>query len=218
MAAALKFADVTAECGEVIRAHLGLVLGAVGGIAALYVVTDLLPGKNAKAIPMAIALFYAQYHFVEALLGEYIDATQGRKRNYVSFFMSGMMGGLGIIFGMVFLIIPGIYLMGRWSTSDSLVVADGMGAVESLKASWHATEKAQWPLFFVFLVGICVWGLLLAVPPAGVSALHLSAESLPVSIAVNLSASVAVVGNWILGVAIYRCLKPSMAGLAEVFA
>ena len=222
MASDLKFADVTAECGEVIRAHLGLVLGAIAGITALYTLIDLLPNKNASTFPGALIGIYAQYHFIEALMPEYIVASEGRKRRYWAMFASGFLSSLGIIFGMVFLIVPGLYLMARWSASTPFIVAEGMGGVDALKASWKATDKARWPLFFVIsaycgaLVLLCL-GVGVAIGVTEVI-FHQKGNSLVASISTNVLVSMVLVGSWVLSVAIYRCLKPSMAGLAEVFA
>lgn len=48
--------------------------------------------------------------------------------------------------GMIFLILPGLYLLGRWFVSIPLVLIDGCGIGEALAESWLLTEKSVWPL------------------------------------------------------------------------
>ncbi|GAA0703425.1 hypothetical protein GCM10009104_36180 [Marinobacterium maritimum] len=54
---------------------------------------------------------------------------------------------LAISFGLVLLIVPGIYIGIRLAFAEFYCVMEGMGPVESLKASWEKTADFFWPLF-----------------------------------------------------------------------
>jgi hypothetical protein len=214
----VEFGDVITQCTEVIRSHLSLILVTLFLITAGYALLDLAPNKGAGGIPRLIVGVIAQYHFVEALLPEGAEATPGGKRKYRSLFVTGFLGGLGILIGGVLLILPGVYLMALWAIATPLVVAEGMNGIDALKASWHATSNARWPLFFVFLTCIAALAVPFFIFGFGTAALNLKQDRLALSFARHFLVSLWTVGGWILGVGIYRCLKPSLGGLAGVFA
>lgn len=54
---------------------------------------------------------------------------------------------LAISFGLVLLIVPGIYIGIRLAFAEFYCVMEGMGPMESLKASWEKTADFFWPLF-----------------------------------------------------------------------
>lgn len=53
---------------------------------------------------------------------------------------------LAISFGLVLLIIPGIYIGVRLAFAEFYCVMEGMGPVDAIKASWNKTSDFFWPL------------------------------------------------------------------------
>ncbi|MBV0934218.1 YciC family protein [Marinobacterium weihaiense] len=54
---------------------------------------------------------------------------------------------LAISFGLVLLIVPGIYIGVRLAFAEFYCVMEGMGPMEAIKASWEKTGDFFWPLF-----------------------------------------------------------------------
>ncbi|HWQ19218.1 MAG TPA: hypothetical protein VN455_05515, partial [Methanotrichaceae archaeon] len=67
-----------------------------------------------------------------------------------------------IAVGLIFLIVPGIYLAIRCQFYSYLIVDKGLGTIESLKKSAEITRGASWnlALFGLMLVGINILGML----------------------------------------------------------
>lgn len=53
---------------------------------------------------------------------------------------------LAISFGLVLLLVPGIYIGVRLAFAEFFCVMEGKGALESLRASWDSTADFFWPL------------------------------------------------------------------------
>ncbi|MBW2522825.1 MAG: hypothetical protein JRI23_01555 [Deltaproteobacteria bacterium] len=70
--------------------------------------------------------------------------------------------GLGVVFGLIFLIIPGIYLALAWSLTVPVMVDREIGPIEAMKESWRLTvgQKGNIFLFGLLMVGIAILGLL----------------------------------------------------------
>lgn len=216
--AEISFGGVMSQCAEVARARLGLTLATIFLITAGFSLLDLFPNRSASAVPSLIVNLYVQYHFVKALLSDNIIPSQPRKHKYGSLFLAGLLGGLGMLAGTILLVLPGIFLMARWSISTPFIVAEDLSGSAALKASWDATFEARWALFAVF-VAFCagLGALFVAVILINVT-FDFGQESLFLSVATNFLVSLCSVGGWILGVGIYRGLRPSSNMLAGVFA
>jgi len=167
---------------------------------------------------LSIASLFVEYLFVERLLQDRMAGGAPAARKFGSLFLSSFLGSLGILAGLVVLVVPGIYLMARWSISTPLVVVERMNGREALSASWTATRPAQWVLLFAYLAGLCLFGVLFAALVLVTGGSDQAETNPAVIVATNLLTALFMVGGWVLSVAIYRLLSPSMGGLAEVFA
>lgn len=52
--------------------------------------------------------------------------------------------GLGVGVGLVLLVLPGLYLMARWSIAPPLILLDGSELVEAFRRSWVLTRSSTW--------------------------------------------------------------------------
>lgn len=83
----------------------------------------------------------------------------GRPENRVSFgvrlvivFVAGLISGVIIIFGLLFLVVPGIYLSVRLRLVTAAVMLDDCGPIEALGRSFDLTEGHTWTVFGVALL------------------------------------------------------------------
>lgn len=82
----------------------------------------------------------------------------------------GILAGLGIGFGFVLLIVPGIILMVMWSAAAPVLVAEKRGVFDSLARSRDLTRGYRWPIFGLlviylvlsWIIGVVVAGILFA--------------------------------------------------------
>ena len=90
------------------------------------------------------------------------DAARGGIRHFVPLAVINFLYGLGTVLGLFLLIIPGLFLMVKWSAAMPARVGERTGIIEAFSRSWKLTEGAWWPifgLFVLFAVGSMVLGL-----------------------------------------------------------
>jgi uncharacterized membrane protein len=92
---------------------------------------------------------------------------------FLNFLVASILVGLSVAVGLIFCIIPGIYIGIRFSFYGYLIIDRNIGPVEAMKRSWEITKGNTWDLFLlgllffgVILLGVlaCVVGLFAAIP------------------------------------------------------
>lgn len=129
------------------------------------------------------------------------------------YFVVQLLTGLATIIAVLALIIPALYLIGRFTPVPSVVAAEpGIGVVGALRRSWELTNGAGWAVFFLVLVVALVAAISLLVVQLLVG-LVISLASGGEGIAI-LESGISALGDTMLGilmvtlgVAIYRHLK-----------
>lgn len=88
--------------------------------------------------------------------GEVISPTEifnsKYRRNMGNFFLLSVFMSLGIFFGLLFLIIPGIVLMYAWSLAILLLVDKGLSPMQALNESNARTYGHKKTIFFSYLI------------------------------------------------------------------
>ena len=96
------------------------------------------------------------------------------------YFVAQLLSGLFILIGFILLIVPGIYLMLRYSMVRFAII-DGSGIVDSLGRSAHVTTDVKWHLLLFLIVIIMLnivgailllVGLLVTVPVTMIAYAH----------------------------------------------
>jgi uncharacterized membrane protein len=125
------------------------------------------------SFPLAAGLSWAMVKIVRSEGGEAVPALFAGFRRYVPVFVSTLLVGIAVVVGLILFIIPGIFLgCGLWA-APLLVLDQGHGGVDSLKASW-AMMNGYKLAYFVFGIvaavviaigfALCGVGAIVAVP------------------------------------------------------
>lgn len=69
----------------------------------------------------------------------------------------GIVMGLGIMFGLLFLIVPGVILMVIWVVAAPVCVLERPGVFGSLSRSRNLTRGHRWPIFGLFVVYVVAY-------------------------------------------------------------
>ncbi|MET1111761.1 MAG: hypothetical protein ABWX67_09585 [Allosphingosinicella sp.] len=118
---------------------------------------------------IAVGLFWVVISVLLAMItqGALVRATvahsEGRKASFgesamaglsvaLPLFLVGLLGALGIMLGLVFLLVPGIILYVMWSVAAPALVEERLGPVEALGRSRYLTKGARWRIFGLNLV------------------------------------------------------------------
>lgn len=202
------------ETAHLLRVNAGLALAALGVMTVLAIVADLYPDFAGPAgLGSIIATLVLQYEISSAMLIHYglLDARPARRR-LLALLGLNFLSGIGVLLGLILLIVPGIYLLVRWSAAVPALIAEDADISESLSRSAEAVEGRFWHVFGAILV---VWTPLVA----GVLAAGLAPENqrLIASLVLNLPINLSLIAGWHLAVAIYAG-RQNGRRLAEVFA
>lgn len=117
---------------------------------------------------MVTALAYIAYGGCLAMLINHFRGGQivfddmfSLDNRWISFAFLGIIKTSLIFLGLIFFVIPGLYLATRWMFAELLVIDQGLKPLEALRASSKMTEGVRWKLFFfIVVVGIlCLLGL-----------------------------------------------------------
>lgn len=155
MQARFRIGDLLREMGRVADGHRAFLVLAGLGLVALYTVMDMI-SESASMTGGMIAGLVVDYAVLQRLLDR-----QGEKWRLGSVFAASFISGLAMLVGFVLLILPGIYLMARWSLTSAFIIAEGDRSRESLTSSWQATAQCWLPIAvtYVILLVIFVAGL-----------------------------------------------------------
>ncbi|MDQ6432802.1 glycerophosphoryl diester phosphodiesterase membrane domain-containing protein [Mesorhizobium sp. LHD-90] len=130
---------------------------------------------------------------------------------------------LGIGIGFVLLIIPGLYLLIRWSAAVPALVHERLGVLESMRRSSELTKGSRWRIFGLFVILIvAIWILQLVLGLLALAIMPILGTVLATALVAVLSAVTSVIASIAMAVA-YVELRYVKEGtdvkqLAEIFA
>jgi hypothetical protein len=169
--------------GEAFELYKRFFVRFVGTAAVVFVVLDLASAlaDRASANSVASALlwtliaavlsvvgsFWLQGALVEAVadvrdgridttIGELYERTRPRLPALIG---AGIVAGLGIVFGLILLIVPGLYLLTRWSLIPAVIVIEKRRAGDAFNRSWELTRGYGWTVFGSLLVSFIAYAI-----------------------------------------------------------
>jgi hypothetical protein len=202
------------ETVRLLGANAVLAAAAVGLLTGIGVVSDLM-GDFGRLVNFAyfLASLILQYEITLRLLGRYgFNVDRRARRRLWALFGLNLVSSVGIIIGLVLLVLPGLYLIVRWSVAVPALIAEDSAVGEALGRSGDEIADRFWPVAGTLLVAWSPFLLtlfpVLVVPP-GAAFLFSVLENLPINIG--------LVAGWHAAVAIYAAGKGDQR-LSEVFA
>jgi len=150
------------------------------------------------------------------LLRAYLRTRDGDhgEGKFWSYLGMAILSGFGILIGSLLFIVPGIFLLVRWSAASGFVLGGRAHATDGLSASWQATKGHGWAIFFaglamivivIFAAGVLGADVALLSPMAGAI---VSAFLDPLLVAVMMG----------FGIAVYLQVSDATEELGDVFA
>lgn len=160
---------------------------------------------SAEVLGDAALLYYLLYAFFMlflqacatiAILGRGgVALASPRRWRIASLFGIGVMAGLGIFLGLLVLVLPGLFLAGRWYLAAPILFGEDVSASEAMSRSWERTEQYWLGIAIVVLLGF-VWQ---AAPLAG--ALYLSPDIDNIEWTTSVAMNAVSHAGWMFGVA-----------------
>lgn len=197
-------------------------IGLVPAVSAMYVmlntaasVSSDIPGlEGVGTMTSSIVGLALGYVLVASMVvaGGLVDQ---KKAGFLPYFGMGILTSLGIGLGLIFLIVPGIFLLVRWTAAYGFLFAEGEGVTKSMTSSYHLTEGSFWPL-----LGAIVIPSVLAIGAVAAMIFWTGDEGqilLPASIAANLAISVAGLLFTAIGLGFYSLKRSGGDRLEQIF-
>ena len=91
---------------------------------------------------------------IDTTIGEVYARTRPRLPALIA---AGIVAGLGIVLGLVFLIVPGLFLLTRWALIPAVIVIEKRRAGESFDRSWQLTHGFGWTVFGSLVVAFLAY-------------------------------------------------------------
>jgi hypothetical protein len=193
----------------------------LGGLAAL-ITSAILQG----------ALIYATVQDLNGQRAGLGDSLATGLRNFLPLIIVSILWAIGVVFGFILLIVPGIILLCIWCVAIPSLIADRTGIFGAFSRSAELTRGNRWR---IFALGVILWVLMIVVGtvfnamsgvygiPAGDVNTALARVTNPVFVVLNVIQSVitSVIGSALVAV-LYVELRRAREGvgpewLADIF-
>jgi hypothetical protein len=128
---------------------LALLNSAVGyyGLEYTSVLQQVLKGVLGFTIGVA-----ATYFLYEAVLARTGLRSRQSEDAFLPFIGLAIVTALGIMLGLVALVIPGLYLIARWSIAAPVLMIEGKGPIKAMQDSWERTKGSDFSIFVAVLL------------------------------------------------------------------
>ncbi len=147
---------------------IALVVFAVINLFYALVVSAISNDENGAAVALAIVGFATAVVGSTWLQGAFVYAVQDARdgvfdaslgevfsrvsSSIVPLLVAGLLAGLGIAFGLLLLIVPGLFLLTIWAVIAPVIVVEKRGALESFGRSRELVRGHGWTVFGIVLI------------------------------------------------------------------
>ena len=88
-------------------------------------------------------------------LGWSVDSRTSLPVRFVYLLIGSIVAGIAVLIGLVFLVLPGLYLVVRFSLMIPAIMVDGKGPLDGIGESWDRAGGNWWTIFgFQLVVGV----------------------------------------------------------------
>ena len=173
MSPEIRIGEIVSEAVEVYRRFFGRL---VATAAAAFLVLDLIGAISATALGDSLGDWLAwglvalvigivgSFWIAGALVLAVDDVADGRadlsirevydrvRPQLLALIVAGLLAALGILVGLVLLIVPGLYLLVRWSAVAPVIVLEKLDAGASFSRSATLVRGHGWRIFWLLVV------------------------------------------------------------------
>lgn len=105
--------------------------------------------KGILAFTVSVAGTYFLY---EAVLARTGLRSRGADDAFLPFIGLAIITALAVMAGFVALILPGLYLIARWSVAAPVLIVGGKGPIKAMQDSWERTKGSDFSIFVAVLL------------------------------------------------------------------
>ncbi len=120
---------------------------------------------SALSLALLVVSIVGSYLLIETMLRNTGLMSEERERRFFAYLGMSILIGLAVGAGLIFLIIPGLVFMARWSVAQSLLIGRGTGVMDSMGKSWEVTKGNEVSIILAALAMLILFYALAFLPP-----------------------------------------------------
>ena len=162
---------------------------------------------------VGVASIVAMYLVLEAMLKTAGMMDPAAPRRFLAYFGQAIVIGLGVAFGLLLLVIPGLILAARWAVAQPLLVGRGRGVFAAMGESWELTRGH---VMTIVIAAIALFAL--AIIAGILLTMALDAESLAGIVVAQLVSNGVSAASLAFTVALFGLIGPAGEDMRDIFA
>lgn len=165
----LSVGDTLGRTFSIYRDQAGVLLPVAFWLfLAVSVIEALGAGNLGLGLIALVVSLAASTLYQGTVVGLVSDVQDGRRDNSVGELMrsvapvvlpligAGILAGLGIVFGLVLLVVPGLYLLTIWAVIAPVIVVERRGVFDAFGRSRQLVRGSGWPVFWTVVVSFLI--------------------------------------------------------------
>ncbi|WP_282947952.1 MULTISPECIES: hypothetical protein [unclassified Sphingopyxis] len=129
-------------------------------------------------------------------------------------YLLSLIVGLGIFFGLLLFILPGLYFAARWYLAGAILVQEGGGTGAAIWRSWDLLQR-HW--LTAFVLGLFLGGAALSPLLVDANEMPGTGQAFALLLGFNVISAGGIVGGYIASVALYLNIERPASTLQEIF-
>lgn len=170
----LSVGDTLGESFSIYRDQAGVLLPIAFWLFLGVAILEGVLGESLAVLAVALLTLALVFLYQGMVVGLVRDVQDGRRDNSVRELVSsvlpvlmpligaGLLTALGIVFGSLLLIVPGLYLLTIWAVTAPVIVVERRGVFDALGRSRQLVRGNGWPVFGAVVASVLI-GILVAV-------------------------------------------------------
>jgi len=170
----LSVGDALGEAFSIYRSQAGVLLPVAFWLFLGVAILEAVIGESIAILAVALLTLALVFLYQGMVVGLVRDVRDGRRDSSIGQLVrsvfpvlmpligAGLLTAIGIVFGFVLLVVPGVYLLTIWAVTAPVIVVERRGVFEALGRSRQLVRGNGWPVLGTFLVAILI-GLVVTV-------------------------------------------------------
>lgn len=164
----LSVGETLGEAFSIYRSQAGVLLPVAFWLFLGVAILEAVIGESLAIIAVALLTLALVFLYQGMVVGLVRDVRDGRRDNSIGELVrsvvpvlmpligAGLLTAIGIVFGFVLLVVPGVYLLTIWAVTAPVIVVERRGVFEALGRSRQLVRGNGWPVLGTFLVAILI--------------------------------------------------------------
>jgi hypothetical protein len=164
----LSVGDTLSRTFSIYRDQAGVLLPVAFWLFLAVAILEAALGESLAILAVALLTLVLTFLYQGMVVGLVRDVQDGRRDNSIKELVlsvlpvlmpligAGILTAIGIIFGFILLVVPGLFLLTIWAVTAPVIVVERRGVFDSLGRSRQLVRGNGWPVLGAFLLAILI--------------------------------------------------------------